>query len=63
MEDLRLRHIAGLVRLSGRVSIYEDDFGTSFCPTIADFNRYSERYIIGISASNETLEIHIKEEI
>lgn len=63
MEDLKLKHIAGIIKINGRISIYEDDFGTSFCPTVADFNRCAESYVVGISASEGTLDIHIMNEI
>jgi len=63
MEDLKLKHIAGIIKINGRITICEDDYGTSFCPTIADFNRCSESYVVGISASEGALEIHIMQEI
>lgn len=63
MEDLKLKHIAGIIRANGKISIYEDDYGTSFCPTIANFNQYAESYVVGIMASDNALEIHIKNEI
>lgn len=63
MEDLKLKHIAGIIKINGRISIHEDDYGTSFCPTVADFNRCAESYVVGISASDGALEIHIMNEI
>jgi hypothetical protein len=63
MEDLKLKHIAGIIKINGRIFIHEDDFGTSFSPTVADFNRRAESYVVGISASEGALEIHIMDEI
>lgn len=63
MEDLRLKHVTGIIKVNGRISIHEDDFGTSFLPSIADFSRYSESYVVGISACEGVLEIHIMQKI
>lgn len=63
MEDLKLKHITGIIKMNGRISVHEEDYGTSFCPTVADFNRCSESYVVGISAGEGALEIHIKWEI
>lgn len=63
MEDLKLKHIKGLIKLNGRVSIHDDDYGNSFCPTVADFERSGDEYVVGIEAEGYTLRIHIKREI
>ena len=63
MEDLRLKHITGLIKLNGVIHICDDDCGTSFCPTIANFERNGEQYVVGIEANNNILKIHIKNEI
>lgn len=63
MKDLKLKHITGAIKLKGRVTFCQDDFGNTFCPTVADFITYKEDYVVGIIGDANGLSIHLRNEI
>ena len=63
MKDLKLKHITGAVKLKGKVTFYQDDFGNTFCPTVADFKTYKEDYVVRIDSDANGLNIHLRNEI
>lgn len=60
MEDLRLKHIADHIRMNGTVRLEWLDTGETFCPTVGDFIRYGDMYVISIRCNNDELSIEMK---